>query len=174
MGSAFWVSSSPGGKSGKPQDVKAFRKKLEAAKRSSTLHLLFRCSRLLNEQELASLGTPSSGPGPRAAHLSLFPHIDLDEGTRITEMAARLGITKQAVGQLVDELVDMGAVQRVPDPEDARAKRVIFTAAGRQGMLSGLAHLSSLEPQLEEILGKRLLAKLREALLKLHDHLGET
>jgi len=148
-----------------------FRKQLETAKRSATLHLLFKCSRLLNERALASLPPSPTEIQPRAAHLSLFPHIEIDGGTRVSDLAEKLGITRQAVGQLVDDLERMGAVERLPDPDDGRAKRVAFTPAGRQSILDGLNHLKSLEGELSEILGEPLLRAFRKALLLLHDHL---
>ena len=141
------------------------------AKRSSTLHVFFKCSRLLNERALASLPPRPLEMQPRAAHLSLFPHIELEGGTRVSDLAEKLGITRQAVGQLVDDLERMGAVERLPDPEDRRAKRVVFTSAGRQSMLDGLNHLKSLEGELREVLGEPLLRSFRKALLLLHDHL---
>ena len=39
----------------------------------------------------------------------------------LSELAARLGVTKAAVGQLVDKLEKKGLVVRAPDPEDGRA-----------------------------------------------------
>ena len=67
----------------------------------------------------------------RPAHTALFPHIDLS-GTRQTALARRMGVSKQAVGQLVSELEQMGALERVPDPSDGRARLVRF-AAGEAG-----------------------------------------
>jgi DNA-binding MarR family transcriptional regulator len=151
--------------------VNRFSKKLEAAKRAATLHLLFKCSRLLNERAIASLPPSPPEVQPRPAHLSLFPHIELDGGTRVSDLAEKLGITRQAVGQLVDDLERMGAVERLPDLEDGRAKRVAFTSAGRRSMLDGLNHLKSLEGELSEVLGEPLLRSFRKALLLLHDHL---
>lgn len=147
------------------------KKKLEAAKRASTLHLLFKCSRLLNDWAIESLPPTGTKVKPRAAHLSLFPHIDFDVGTRVSDLADSLGITRQAVGQLVDDLEEMGAVARVQDPNDGRAKRVVFTAAGKTSILRGLEHLKSLEPQLARILGREHLKSFRANLLLLHDHL---
>lgn len=148
--------------------TKAFERKLAAAKRASTLHLLFQVARLQNERAL-NMVPEAPGPRSRAAHLSLLPHIDLGEGTRVTDLAEKLGITKQAVGQLVDDLEEMGAVARVPDPEDGRAKRVVFTENGRESMLRGLKHLIAMEPRIRQVLGPRLLKSFREALLLLLD-----
>lgn len=148
----------------------SFEAELLAAKRASMAQVLFRCARLLNERALATL--PASGAArPRPSHMALFPHIDLQHGTRVTELAQRLGISKQAVTQLVDDLEAMDLVARIADPDDGRAKRVIFTAAGRSGLLEGLAHLQRLEKGLARAIGKQTMQTLHEALLVLHDHL---
>jgi len=102
--------------------------------------------------------------------MALFPHIAL-EGTRPSELAKRLGVSKQAVGQLVGELEAMGTVERRPDPDDGRAKRVVFTEHGLQSILQGLEHLRRVEAELAEAIGKDTMGSLREALLVLHDHL---
>src|SRR4051812_27451098 len=85
---------------------KDYTKRLEAEKARSTLQLLFKAARLLNEQAIARVRSRTKMP-VRVAHTTLLPHVDLG-GTRLTDLAARLGVTKQAVGQLVDELVAMG------------------------------------------------------------------
>src|SRR2546430_17183003 len=51
-------------------------------------------------------------------------------GTRLTELAHRAAITKQAMMQIVDELESLGCVRRLPDDADARAKVVRLTAKG--------------------------------------------
>jgi DNA-binding MarR family transcriptional regulator len=119
---------------------------IEQRKLESTLQLLFRAARLVNEEALRRAQS-KSGKVVRAAHTMLFPHIDWC-GTRQVELARRLGISKQAVGQLVDELEEMGMLERVADPEDGRAKLVRFTEAGKQGILHGLSVLRELECEL--------------------------
>lgn len=148
-----------------------YEKRLDAAKRGSTLQLLFRCSRILNERALTTYPENSSLREVRPAHMALFPHIDLHAGTRITELATRLGITKQAVGQLVDDLEVLGVVRRERDRDDQRAKRVVFTSDGKLSMLDGLAHLKSIEKQLSRRVGAPVMKSLREALVALHAHL---
>lgn len=149
--------------------MKGFKQKLERAKRESTLQLLFKCSRLLNERAIATM--PQSGDHLGAAHLALFPHIELERGTRITELSEKLAVTKQAVGQLVDDLERMGIVIRQPDPDDGRAKRVAFTSQGKRSMLSGLKHLQNVEEQLAQGVGQDVVRELRSLLLIVHDHL---
>lgn len=64
-----------------------------------------------------------------AAHIHITRHLGL-EGSRLTELAARAGMTKQAMGDLVTQCEAWGLVAREPDPLDARARRVRFTPAG--------------------------------------------
>ena len=64
-----------------------------------------------------------------AAHIHITRHLDL-QGTRLTALAERAGMTKQAMTTLVTQCEAWGMVQRADDPSDARAKRIIFTAAG--------------------------------------------
>jgi DNA-binding MarR family transcriptional regulator len=152
-------------------DGAAFRAQLEAEKRASTLQVLFKVARLLDEEAVRRVAAQKGAPALRRAHTSLLPHIDL-EGTRITDLAERLGITKQAVSQLVDELASFGVLARVPDPDDARARRVVFTARGRAGFAEGLAVLAGLERELAAKVGAPAMAQLRAALLAIHDGLG--
>lgn len=141
---------------------------LRSAKQGNLGQLLFRCSRLLNEQGVAR--AQALTPGLRTSHTSLLPHIDL-EGTRLTELSRRLGISKQAVGQLVQELEEMGMVERHPDPSDGRAWRVCFSERGRQGLLQGLEQLRALQSEMEAALGSPRMSRLVEDLSCLHNYL---
>lgn len=140
---------------------------IEAAKHASTAQLLFRVSRLVNDRGLARLRA-ATGHDIRPVHTNLFPHIDL-HGTRITVIARRVGVSKQAVGQLVDEMEKMGVIERVPDPRDGRAKLVRFaqTDDGEHGILAGLRVLGQVEAELEAEIGTARWAALREALVHL-------
>ncbi|MFO0696892.1 MAG: MarR family winged helix-turn-helix transcriptional regulator [Polyangiales bacterium] len=152
-------------KGGRSDDA-AYRRELDRRKRESTLQLLFRASRLVDEAALARVAARPGRPALRRSHTSLFPHIAL-EGTRITDLAAKLGVTKQAVSQLVDDLEAAGVVERVPDPDDARAKRVVFTARGRAGLLDGLEVLAAFEAELAERIGEDRMEALHDALVAL-------
>ena len=52
------------------------------------------------------------------------------EGLRITELGADVLLTQPGMSRLVARLETRGLVQRVADPEDARAFRIRLTAAG--------------------------------------------
>jgi DNA-binding MarR family transcriptional regulator len=148
-----------------------FRARLAAAKSANFGHLLFRAARLLNDRSVQRVRRAAGSLGQiRAAHTQIFPHVDL-EGTRQTELARRVGLTKQAVGQLVGDLEALGIVERVPDPEDGRARLVRFTAAGRASLLEGLGLIGEVVDELrDEVGGARIdrmtrdLSKLLEAL----------
>jgi DNA-binding MarR family transcriptional regulator len=85
----------------------------------------------------------------------------------LTDLAARMGISKQAVGQLVDELEQMGAVERVADPSDGRAKLIRFSTKRGSSLLDGLAHLQKLERELGETIGAKRMAALHDGLIAL-------
>lgn len=145
-----------------------FPAQLEAAKRASTVQLLFKAARLLNDEAIAAAAAHVDGPAVRASHTALLPHIDLD-GTRTTVLAERVGISKQAVGQLVDDLVIHGMVERVPDPSDGRAKLVRFTPQGRSLLLHGLTVLDEVASHYADALGPGGLELLHGLLLRLVD-----
>jgi DNA-binding MarR family transcriptional regulator len=140
------------------------RQELESAKRASLGHLLLRAARLWNERAVARVQRDQ--PGFRIAHTLLFPHVDF-EGTRITDLAARLGISKQAVGKLVAELEGTGVLEARADPRDGRAKRVRFTRRGTQALVHGLARMEELSAEVEAELGAAELRRLRAALARL-------
>jgi DNA-binding MarR family transcriptional regulator len=64
-----------------------------------------------------------------AAHVHITRHLAL-EGSRLTELAERAGMSKQAMGDLVDQCEAWGLVTRQSDPRDARARVVRFTETG--------------------------------------------
>ncbi|GAA0210794.1 hypothetical protein GCM10009527_003470 [Actinomadura nitritigenes] len=66
-------------------------------------------------------------PDLRPQHGVVLAYLD-PEGSRATELARRSGQHKQVVGNVLDELEDLGCVERRPDPSDRRAKLVVPTA----------------------------------------------
>ncbi len=147
-------------------DPPTFRHSLNDAKADNVLERLFRCARLLNDEGTRRVAEQTDAPVLRAAHMNLMPHIDL-EGTRLTVLAQRLGVTKQAASQLVVDLEKIGVLQREPDPDDGRAKRVVFTDQGRNGLLEGLAILRGLEAELRAEIGDSDIDHLNQVLVKI-------
>lgn len=150
-----------------PSESKEFAAKLHEAKTASWAQLLFKCSRLLNERALELLAQRTK-QRLRPSHTALFPHIDL-QGTRPSVLAERLGISKQAVGQLVEDLEVMGLLERVADPEDGRARLVCFSAQGKKGLFMGLALLGELEAGVAKKVGAGDVAHMHKTLLRLLD-----
>ncbi|HWE27183.1 MAG TPA: MarR family transcriptional regulator [Polyangia bacterium] len=138
--------------------------RLHARKQVSVGQLLFKAARRWNEHAMAEV--QRRVPEARLAHTTLLPHIDLD-GTRPTEIARRAGISKQAVGQLVDEMVRLGMLERIADPDDGRAQRVRFTDEGIAQLLAGLDVIDVIEVELGAALGASMLHRLQRDLTKL-------
>jgi DNA-binding MarR family transcriptional regulator len=97
---------------------------------------------------------------------TLLAQLDPD-GTRLTTLAERLGITKQSVSQLVTDLEQNGYVQRLPDPNDNRASLVGFTERGWQFCQDTNRVRLELEAEYESRLGKDAMQNLRGLLEKL-------
>lgn len=106
------------------------------------------------------------------AQYSVISHLSLS-GTRLTDLAKRALMTKQGMGQLVDEVERMGYVERVPDPTDSRAKIVRFTEKGHRLMSHGIAIGESLQEEYAKLIGKKRLKDLRDALDDLNHKLGD-
>ena len=64
-----------------------------------------------------------------AAHIHITRHLAVG-GSRLTDLALSAGMSKQAMGDLVDQCEAWGIVRREADPYDRRARRVVFTASG--------------------------------------------
>lgn len=64
-----------------------------------------------------------------AAHIHITRHLAL-HGSRLTDLAASAGMSKQAMGDLVTQCEAWDLVRREPDPKDARARRIVFTDTG--------------------------------------------
>lgn len=103
-------------------------------------------------------------PDLRASHATLVLNVDRRYGTRLTELARRAGVTKQAMMVVVDELEVRGLVRRTPDPEDGRAKVVRLTARGRTCAAECRRAVAAIEARARRTLGGRRTDGLREAL----------
>ncbi|WP_017462363.1 MarR family winged helix-turn-helix transcriptional regulator [Dyella ginsengisoli] len=102
----------------------------------------------------------------RAAHSAVFRHIDAD-GTRLTVLAERAGMTKQSMAYLVDALSQAGYLATTPDPHDGRARRVRLTRRGEQAMTALLELSADFEQRLAARLGVARMKRLRTLLEEL-------
>ena len=99
----------------------------------------------------------------RPTHGCVFRFVR-DEGMRLTELARLAGMTKQSVGELVDDLVDLGYVERIPDPEDRRAKLICLTDRGIEAQRVGFGLLGDIEDRWVERFGATRVKQLRKLL----------
>lgn len=105
--------------------------------------------------------------GLQPAHQAVLTHLRVS-GTRLTELARRASMSKQAMGQLVDEVERLGYVERVSDPSDGRAKIVRFTGSGLALIKDGTDIATAIQREYAELIGWKKLNLLREILEELH------
>ena len=100
-----------------------------AWRRSNIGTQLFGASAIFVRDKLAAVHA-AGFTGVSDPQLALFVQIE-SEGTRLTTIAARAGLTKQSVVELVDRTEAMALVERVADPLDKRARIVRLTGEGK-------------------------------------------
>ena len=87
-----------------------------------------------------------------AAHIHITRHL-AQGGSRLTDLAMRAGMTKQAMGALVDQCEAWGMVGREPDPSDGRARQVRFTDAGLAWLGAYRDAVAQAESELRQSIG---------------------
>ena len=95
------------------------------------------------------------------------------EGTTVSELARRAGVTKQAMAESVAILESTGLVIRVPDPTDRRARRVQLSEEGWQAARDGWRVAQAIHARWEQLLGDADMARLVGLLERLADLLDE-
>lgn len=105
------------------------------------------------------------------AHLSALSALT-KEGMRLTDLAARAGMAKQSMGYLVQELERGGYFERVPDPDDGRAKIIRRTERAWAYHRLAARVVAELEDEWAALLGADGLADLKVLLTRLCDALG--
>jgi DNA-binding MarR family transcriptional regulator len=117
--------------------------------------------------ELAARGYPwhLGARGEVLAHLG-------PSGIAQTVLTERMGLSKQAVQQLLDLLETDGVIARIPDPVDKRARRVVLTELGLRDYAERTKVKRMIEDVYRDKLGKKLFGKLEKALAKLSSEDG--
>ena len=101
------------------------------------------------------------------AHLNVFQYPG-PQGARPSELAARLGMTKQALNYLLGELERLEYLQRQPDPDDLRSKRVVLTRRGASAIRVIREAVAEVETAWAHQLGPEPFAQFRALLLELN------
>lgn len=125
--------------------------------------LLFECARLLDDIAQAEVNRQAGARLLTPALVRLLPHLSA-EGIRPTEIARRIDVSKQAVGQALATLEAHGFVEMVPDDADGRARLVRLTPRGLAAFEHGRGVLAFFEAGLRERLGAARIDGLRETL----------
>lgn len=112
-----------------------------------------------NEQVPLALSNLAARGRLSASHIHITRHLG-QEGLRLTELAQRAQMSKQAMSKLVQQCEAWGLVTRLADARDARAQRVMFTPAGlawlrafRQAVMQAQAELqAAVGPQVATVI----------------------
>ena len=103
-----------------------------------------------------------------APHLNVLqypgPH-----GTRPSELATRLRMSKQALNYLLGELERLGYLERRPDPDDMRSRRIVVTQRGNAALRVIREAVADTEREWADELGPERFAELRALLLQLNE-----
>lgn len=99
----------------------------------------------------------------RVAHGVVFQYLD-DDGSTVSALAQRAGMTKQAMAGLVQYLEDHDYVRRVPDPHDRRAKLVRATPRGQEVIAIAQSLVPEMEQRIIDALGQARWQQLRDDL----------
>ena len=144
------------------RDTAAIDRSLEIFNRHNIGLLLQQLSRDFERRARATLNARGH-TRLQPSHQVVFASLGR-EGTRLTDLAARAGMTKQAMGQIVDDLERLGYIERVPDPADGRAKIVRFTDSGLEFVCDAADVVAGIWRDYAALLGERCLADLQATL----------
>ncbi len=118
-------------------------------------------------REVAAAGFHPTRPAYGAVLRALEPR-----PSTLTALAELLGVTKQAVSVVVDEMVEHRYVERRPDPADRRAKRLALTRRGRAVRRTAQEISERMEAELVADLGAEAVAAARAVLLRFVERHG--
>ena len=116
------------------------------------------------EERMARAGYP----WVTEAKASVLQHLDR-AGTPQAELAEKMKLSKQAVQQFVDQLVDAGIVERKPHPEDARGRLIVFTKAGLAFLTQANRAKRDIEREYRRLIGARQFEELAKLLGALNE-----
>jgi DNA-binding MarR family transcriptional regulator len=96
-----------------------------------------------------------------AATQPLYEH---PGGLRLTQLASLAGVSKQAMAEMVDSMIEAGYIEQHPDPTDGRARLLRLTARGRRVGAFARDRVREIEALWEKQLGRERIAALRDTL----------
>ena len=106
-----------------------------------------------NDQVPLALSNLAARDQISAAHIHITRHLSL-QGSRLTELAQAAGMSKQAMGNLVNQCEAWGLVKRASDSRDGRARQVVFTEAGLAWLAAFQMAVAQAEEEFKASVGK--------------------
>jgi DNA-binding MarR family transcriptional regulator len=100
----------------------------------------------------------------RPAHGNAMEMLAIQDGLRLTDIAAQAGMAPQSMGEIIDDLVAKGYLTRREDPADRRAKRIYLTQKGRDTAQASRIALLEIERRISETLGTDMYQEMRRNL----------
>jgi len=110
-----------------------------------------------NDQMPLALANLAARGNLSASHVHVTRHLAIG-GSRLTDLAQQAGMSKQAMGKLVDQCEAWGLVTREADGRDARARRIRFTSAGEAWLLAMQQAVAQAEAELQTAVGADVAA----------------
>ncbi len=102
--------------------------------------------------------------GLRPSQLRVIGSVPPDRGITVTDLAERVGMTKQGIGQFVTQLTHDGYLITESDPNDGRMRIVRRTPLGDEATDRLAQMLQGLEKDWAERVGKRRYRDFRSML----------
>jgi len=90
------------------------------------------------------------------------------QGARPSELAARLRMSKQALNYQLGQLERLGYLERRPDPDDLRSKRIVLTPRAESAVPVIRDAVAEVEADWARALGPERFGELRELLIELN------
>jgi DNA-binding MarR family transcriptional regulator len=104
-----------------------------------------------------------AGSELRPSHHRVIGHVP-PEGITVTELAERVGMTKQGIGQFVQQLTDSGHLRTTAHPQDKRLRIIRRTSKGDASVRQLAAVLAKLEQRWAERVGRARYRQFRDVL----------
>src|ERR1700733_5753308 len=107
----------------------------------------------------------------RPVHTGIVRSVEVG-GSRVTDVATRCNVTKQAAGQVIKELVSIGYVRQMTDRNDTRVRIVVFTEKGMNLIVHLGGIFKRIDSKLAAVIGKKELATFRAQVDEMIGKLG--
>ncbi len=136
-------------------------KALDQAYSDNLLRHLMDVSESLNRR-LLELCAENGHGDLKMSFAVVMAHAGLDDA-RLSDIAAKNGLSKQAVSQTARELADLGYIRLLPDPDDARARIITLTPRGRALISESLRSIETIRTELAARMGHEAFAAFESA-----------